>query len=59
MQAKIRVGMRLRVGRDLGDPRRRNHDARRRDGTLVERVEGRRVGGVGKAQIVGVEDQQL
>src|SRR5260370_25289178 len=44
MQAEVRVWMRPGVDGDLSDPRRRHHDARRRQGALVEGVEACGVG---------------
>ena len=59
MQAEIGVRMRPGVRGDLGDPRRRHHDARGRDGALVERVEACRIDGMGDGEIVRVENEEL
>src|SRR5512141_3149796 len=59
MYPEICIGMRLRVGGNLGDPRCWDHDARGRDNTFVERVKACCVFRVGDAEIIGVKDQEL
>ena len=59
MQSQIRIRMRPGVGSNLSDPGRRHHNARRRNGPFVERVEARRVDRVRGAEIVRVQNQQL
>ena len=59
MQTEVGVRMRAGVGRDLRNPWRRHHYARRRDHALVERVEARRIHRMRGAEIVGVQNQEL
>ncbi len=59
VQPEIRVRVRPRVSGDFADPRRRDHDARRRDRALVEPIEARRIDGMRGAEVVGVNNQEL
>ena len=59
MKTKVGVGMSFSVDGNLIQPGAGNHDARRSDGTLVERVEAGGIFGMRDRQIVGVEDEEF
>jgi hypothetical protein len=59
MDAEIRIGMRLGVCGDFGNPWSRDHHARGRDGAFVERLKARRIYRVRGSEIIRVQNQQL
>src|SRR2546430_1529131 len=59
MESKIGGGVGLRVIRDFRKPGARNHDAGGIDAARFERLRGGSVGGVGYAEVVGVDDEEF